>query len=793
MLHIHFPRYIKNECCLILAALVLASCSQSLPFQPQILLYDGNKVTDILTPGATPSPDSARLCRLPGTEGDGVPQWEVKTEKSRVAGDATATDYMLTFSIQEGEIASGGAAVEFTFDDWHTDNYIFAPSHLYNGNRFRIYPVGYPPMIRKAEDRPLDMPITTTNIPHFSNEGKDACVDFRTNSCSTPLTGFFDRTAKRGFFLLTEQDTLSGSQAFFISEYPEQGRLTIRLSSPGVRQHRYVSCNADKQSEDEGIVLKAGDEITMHFRVYDFTCEDLSMFFDKFLTVRKSLSGENEYRNLEPFSSIDSTIMAHHFATKWFENEEFGYECHGPAVKKTDPYALYYHMQLGWNGIPVYTLMQLARPEYQSDYNEVLRRVARSFESICYCQRESGLLNAFMTAGDFYGDTYNYNLPEEQDVVLVTRLGLALYYGLQCMDMLKLQGRGDMIEARWEECFRKEADALVALFRRYGEFGQLVHACTGEMYTPNSTAGASCIGALAYASKYYGNPEYLKIAEEAAEYYYQEQLSKGYSGGGPAEILQAPDSESAAQLTESYTALYELTGEDKWLKYARDAAALFSTWVVSYDYHFPEESCFGKAGVKATGSVWANVQNEHSAPGIYVMSGDFLLKLFRSTGDMRYLELCKDMAHNVVQYVNTEGNRVQPGNGNGYCTERVNLGDWEGEGAIGNVGHDSNCAWENVAMYHTTENPGIYVQPDRDLMMVFDHVSARITGHDEESVTLEITNPTYRDGNISILAETSSFAREHPLGWLAFSTWPTVHVASGQTLTVTVPMQKENP
>lgn len=92
--------------------------------------------------------------------------------------------------------------------------------------------------------------------------------------------------------------------------------------------------------------------------------------------------------------------------------------------------------------------------------------------------------------------------------------------------------------------------------------------------------------------------------------------------------------------------------------------------------------------------------------------GNFLLKIFRQTGDRRYLELCKDISHNVVQYVNTKTNHVQPGDNVGWCTERVNISDWEGADGVGNVPHDSNCAWENVNLYHITEVPGIYVQPD---------------------------------------------------------------------------------
>ena len=231
--------------------------------------------------------------------------------------------------------------------------------------------------------------------------------------------------------------------------------------------------------------------------------------------------------------------------------------------------------------------------------------------------------------------------------------------------------------------------------------------------------------ALAYASKYFNEPSYLALAEKAGDYYYENHLAKGYVGGGPAEILQAPDSESSGELAESFTALYEITRDEKWLKRACDAAAYFSTWVVSYDYKFPENSIFGQHGIQSAGSV----------------------------------------------------------------TERVNIGDWEGESGIGNIPRDgSNIAWENTTLFHTTENPGIYVQPDKGEITVFDHVTARIVSSDASSVTLEISNPTYRDGDISVLAETSGYAQNNSLGWNAFYTWPKVHVPSGGTVTVTLPV-----
>ena len=207
-------------------------------------------------------------------------------------------------------------------------------------------------------------------------------------------------------------------------------------------------------------------------------------------------------------------------------------------------------------------------------------------------------------------------------------------------------------------------------------------------------------GALALASKYFGNPAYMDTAKETARYLYEHDLAKGYCGGGPAEILEAPDSESSCELGESYIALWELTGEKEWVEKAKAAAAMYASWVEAFDYPFPKTSRMGKLGIKATGSVWASVQNRHSAPGPYVMSADWLVKLSQAAGDSRYAQVFYDTALNIAQYATTEKNHFMPKANPGTLTERVNTCDWEGRGRIGGVGdRDSNQAWENVALF----------------------------------------------------------------------------------------------
>lgn len=305
------------------------------------------------------------------------------------------------------------------------------------------------------------------------------------------------------------------------------------------------------------------------------------------------------------------------------------------------------------------------------------------------------------------------------------------------------------------------------------------------MLVNGSTSGALNIGALAWASVYFQEPRYREVAEAAGEMYYRRDLSNGYCGGAPAEILQSPDSEAAWELAKSYMDLYDISGNAKWLKYARDAVHQYATWIVSYDYEFPAQSSLGRLGVRTTGSMFASSANNHSAPGTYVDSADFLLRFYRATGDAKYGELYCDAVRNVLQYVNTAHQRIQPNGGMGYVSERVQMSDWEG-GDFGSVPDgDSNYAWECLAQLTSLQNPGVYLNTTSGALIVLDHVRAEIVTRDRGGTTLKLTNDTPYDAKVSIFAETSAQA-QRALAPTAFLRWPKVAVNSGDRVQVTV-------
>jgi len=272
------------------------------------------------------------------------------------------------------------------------------------------------------------------------------------------------------------------------------------------------------------------------------------------------------------------------------------------------------------------------------------------------------------------------------------------------------------------------------------------------------------------------------VAREAAEYYYStDYVQKGFTYGACSDIMQNADSETAAGFMTALMALYEATGESRWLEMSRNLANLAATWTVSYDYELPKNTELGSLGAKLAGVYWASTQNKHGAPGICTSSGDALLKIYRATGDQRYAELLRDIAH-----AHAEG--IKP---DGRITERLTYCDADSRGSRGSAG--DSTGWNELnGILMAMELPGIYVRTDKDEIFVFDHVEAQSIKRDNEGVTLKIANPTRFDAQVTILAENAAQA-QRPLGPTGFLKWPKVEIKSGKATQITVRTSSTHP
>jgi len=648
---------------------------------------------------------------------------------------------------------------EETVSGWTTNCWPFAPTVCYGGNRFRVVPQKYPPYLLESSP---DMPVTISDVYRLSADGAPASIEWLAGDASAPLLGWFDPRAGRGVVILAEPFTAAGETGFAIEENPGKGTCTFRVSAPGVRSRMYRMCRfvpSDDPPSD------SSRHVPMKVVRFECCVSNVNEYLDFVFTRRKDIAGRYEPPRIEPFGWLCESVLRHCDAEKWYSSDGVEY-----IADMAGSDSIFRHLQVGWCGAPHHSLPYVLAPN-----QERLRRVGRTFDALATMQGASGLFYAIRKGKELFGDAHP--APDRYRThTMVRRQSVTVCAVLQ--QLAAMEHSGFAVKPEWKEMCRRTADALVRIWRENGQFGHFLDAETGRIVTWNSTNGALAPAALLAAADAFGNPSYASVAMESAEFFRREHLARGYSGGGPSEALQCPDSESVAELAVSFERLWERTGDAKWLKAARDAVALYATWVNAWDYPLPRDSCEGRLGTHTTGAVWANLQNRHGAPGPFFWGHDVFLRIWRATDDERVFELMRDTVRGCGQYVHTPLHPLIPDGREGAVSERVNTGDWEGRSGIGCriPKGDSNLNWCSTVVMEMMENPGVYVllDGDRTEVRAIDRIEARWLGS-----SLELVNATAWDTTVSVLAETRE-ARKRPLsGETPSLGWLKVPVASG--------------
>ncbi|WP_124587167.1 hypothetical protein [Pedobacter sp. KBW06] len=695
--------------------------------------------------------------------------WQLQFKHTPVSGHPEAVDIAASFRVSEGTAPSSAVEASLDFGRWNPKNYVLVPASVYNGNRYRAIGDGYSPAYPKDMYYNPSVPLTISNNPRLSIEkGMPSTVQLQTGNAATPAMCFFSEKEKSGFIVLTGQLTKLGNNGLTISENAEKDSCRFGISAPAVRKLA-PGFGDFHNSGDIAPDWKTGDEVTLNFRVYVFKAESIPALLTKFMEVRKDFSGDNQPRNLLPMSKlfeVVSTITRGNFVQV--------------------PAGSYYtpennkDFQLGWVSGMMNTYPMLAL----NDEKERSRVAAELDFVVNKLQGKSGYFYGGIKAnGEIRPEKMHPDFKPVQ--AMVRKNSDALLWFMKHLMLLKAQGHGNTIKAAWETAAEKLAKAFVRTWKSSGEFGQYIAPETGEIAVYNSTAAAIVPAGLALAADYFQNKEFLTVAAASAKFYYRRDVQQqGLTGGDCGDISQDANSESAFGFLESLMALYHYTGDKQWLKMAEVQAALCSTWAISYDPVFPENSAIGKLGSHMAGAVWASIQNKHAAPGICTASGDYLFKLFRATGNVKYADLIRDIQHAQAEAVNMPGH-ITTNNLIGSSMERIQPSDAEGKGSIGNFINTRNSWTETNGILMAMELPGIYLRPESKKMYVFDHVEAKILENNGSETILSIHNPTRYDASVSMLRETEKQSLR-PLSYTAFVNWPKVNIKAGETVKVRI-------
>lgn len=713
--------------------------------------------------GATLEPyvytyDDARRTKAAGFTGRALDtadqRWECIVDHR---GEPGAADLRLRYTLKKGAAASTGVAAVFHFADWNPDMYVMIPASVYNGNRNRTVDRPYAAGLDRSDLYRKDLPLTTGVLPQLSPyEGTPSSLQVNVCNTTTPAVVIYDRRAKRAFIVLTEQGSVFGDHGFTFTESPDRKTATLAVCAPGVREKKPLFVGFENSPDRAGDWME-GNSLTLRLKVFIFDAEDIPTALDRFMTVRKDVTGPNHPRNLIPFSHI-TTLMAGLIDQRFYQGR-YSFYCPENAT----------WISYGWIGglmdtFPMLVLGDQAR----------LERVTQTFDFAI--PRGQGASGYFYGATDQDGRNFGREGYDEfPEIVLTRKNGDLLFWLIKQFLVLKAQGRAGAIKPAWEQAVRRLADAFAATWKKEGQWGNFLNNATGAVAVYNTTSGAMAIGGLALASVYFQNPEYLRIATEAGLFYYKRDFEAlGMTTGGCADILQNADSETASGMMTSFMALYDTTSDQSWLRKSGRLAHLLATWTVSFDYVLPAGTELARLGAKLAGAVWASTQNKHAAPGICTSSGDPLFRLYRATGDTRYAELLHDIIH-----AHAEGMRPD-----GTITERLNYCD--ADGTRGYRGGKGSTGWNLLnGILMAMEIPGIYVRVDSGDVYVFDHVVVRSARGGTEAVDLVITNPTSFDADITLLVEDAGRA-QNPLGYTAFLSWPRVAVRAGETRTIPV-------
>lgn len=692
--------------------------------------------------------------------------WSCKINETTVADCPEVLDLDVTFMITEGELESGGVALAFDFTGWSRENYVLMPAYVYNGNRFHVETNGYMAPYPSYYYYNKNVPLLFSNSPRLSEERSASKIEALTGNLATPAFCFFSPKEQRGCIILTEQKSHLGNYGMFIEENASQDMATFVVSAPGVRELT-AGFGDFRHSGDQACKWTSGDRLRMRFRIYNFEASGIPELLDKFMNVRKEVTGENNPRNLCPFSTVTSFTADYKNQVRWLEK---GTGKSFYRMENSDGY------QLGWVGGLMGTFAMLALDDSLSR-----ERVIQTYDYVVSNMRGK--------SGYFYGSFRDGKVGSDRDNIpdaaLVRKNSDALFFMMKHLMLFEQQGYGNLVKQEWKDAARDLAQAFVNTWVKNKDLGNYVNAATGEIIIYHSTSGAIAPAGLVLAARYFKENSFLKTAMEIAGYFYDDYVvGLGLTCAHSGDIMQDADADSAYGFMESLMALYYATMDKKWLSMAQTTAHLAATWTLSYDYEYPPGSTLYDLKANTAGAIWASVQNKHAAPGICTSSGDYLFKLFRATGQVRYADLLRDIIHAHAEVMETPG-RSTTGMGPGTSMERIQTTDADGKGAVGVILKTSNGWTEDCGLLMSLEVPGIYVQTDQDVLYVFDHLKVEVVRRNGDEVTLRIANPTRFDAVTAVFAERSSSAGK-PLGYCNFTQWKKVLVKAGNIVEVVI-------
>lgn len=504
--------------------------------------------------------------------------------------------------------------VAFRLNQDPKKSYYFSPGIFYKNNELTPKGAG-----------------TDVNIPRLSKLIKDEYYTFLANRPMLPVIANWD---KGKMVMLGTVDTIEigqervrNSMGWHIAD---NNRIEQRIWSHGYLYNRYIGSDNWTEEIDKDTALKTnirkGESLTHKFYLA-FEEGDVWTIYNYYKLFREHYREGLKRRIYESMKSSFETKLTH--IEDWYDQDE-GHFLHTAGARD--------QFIISWVcGTPAGYGMLL-----MSDFleNEKLRKW--SIETIDFVADNS------LSPSGFSYNWYQNGVWDYQGIGThpLYRKGIparivseSVFYMLKAYKYETARGQ---THTNWLRNIKSNLDAVAAIWEKYGEFGYEYFDDTTGLAQANTPAGVLWIGALGLGYEVTGNAKYLEVAESAADYYYSNFLSKGLLYGGELDQDYSPDASSSAHAMAAYYTLYEVTGDEVYLTFAKRAADIYSTYVMGHNILFDPFSTAGQKGWTSVGLSTSGARNNHITSGGWPGFTEYLVDIYDKTGEVYYLNVAAD-------------------------------------------------------------------------------------------------------------------------------------------------------
>jgi hypothetical protein len=215
----------------------------------------------------------------------------------------------------------------------------------------------------------------------------------------------------------------------------------------------------------------------------------------------------------------------------------------------------------------------------------------------------------------------------------------------------------------WLEFCRKTADWLVNIQNEDGSFYRSYNV--DNSIRMNSKSNTPSV--IRFLVQYYlvsGDERYKTAAIKAGEWSYDNAYLNMEYRGGTCDNVDIQDKEAGIYALFGFLALYDLTGDNKWLESAIGAADYTETW--TYAWRFPVRTPWPKHPFNKYSISGQSIITIGGAADVYMAACAFTYyRLYVITGDEHYLDFAEFIHKNTRQANDVDGSigYIMPGLG----------------------------------------------------------------------------------------------------------------------------------